>query len=144
MTRLLLFVAVFCSFLLHVAAETYPVRVVMPGSSQPAEASAVCVGKSETQSLFLTNRHVARGAVKLFVADGECRVEARGDPTESNGRCGVVPRQTHVLQNHATDDRTAAGTPSRRVWVLESVPVLLHRKIQRQQHRWREDSRSAW
>ena len=76
MTRPLLLVVALFAFLAQVPAETYPVRVTLRGSSQPAEASAVCVGKSQTQSLFLTNRHVARGAVQLFVADGQRWVEA--------------------------------------------------------------------
>ena len=78
MTRPLLIAVAFFAFLAHVPAETYPVRVTLRGSSQPAEASAVCVGKSQTQSLFLTNRHVAQGAVQLFVADGQRWVEASG------------------------------------------------------------------
>ena len=78
MTRPLLLVVACFACLVGVPAETYPVRVTLRGSSQPAEASAVCVGKSETQSLFLTNRHVAQGAVQLFVANGQRWVEARG------------------------------------------------------------------
>ena len=76
MTRPLLLVVALFAFLAQVPAETYPVRVTLRGSSQPAEASAVCVGKSQTQSLFLTNRHVAQGAVQLFVADGQRWVQA--------------------------------------------------------------------
>jgi hypothetical protein len=113
MTRPLLFVVACFSFLAHVPAETYPVRVTLRGSSQPAEASAVCVGKSETQSLFLTNRHVARGAVQLFVADGQRWVEASGIQLSQTADVAsfhvkhtsfrITPLMTGLPQGHRVD-----------------------------------------
>jgi hypothetical protein len=52
--------------------ETYPVA-----TDNGSRASAVCVGASEDRSLFLTNRHVIRGADELYVSDGTRWIKAK-------------------------------------------------------------------
>jgi len=63
MTRFVFFMAI--PLAATADAATYPIR------ADNAAASAVCVGKSDTRSLFLTNRHVVRGAGAIWVADGK-------------------------------------------------------------------------
>jgi hypothetical protein len=53
-------------------ANTYPVA-----TDNGSSASAVCVGTSDDRSLFLTNKHVIRGASEVYVSDGVRWIKAK-------------------------------------------------------------------
>ena len=53
-------------------AATYPLA-----TDNGSSASAVCVGTSDDRSLFLTNKHVIRGASEVYVSDGHRWIKAK-------------------------------------------------------------------
>lgn len=67
--KITLIVWMFAAILNAVASgATYPIRATH--SNEINAGSAVCVGRSTTMSLFITNRHVVQNVEAVWVADG--------------------------------------------------------------------------